>query len=375
MPRGGALGPGGGSVLGSALGWHRWLGLGLALPLLLIAITGALLLYKGPVERAFAPELRIGAGAVEVSAPQVLARLQAELPQHQPLVLLGPRDGGQPWVVILDELFGPWAYLHPRSGELLLLREPLDGPWGWLFMLHTGLFAGEAGEQVFGVIALLMAGGLLLGLWLWWPEKRLSLRRRPGWAPWRDLHLVGGFLALPLLLVLALTGAGLVFHGPLDALANRLGGAETPRPVVEGGAPLTPQRLTQAIAAARAGVPAEWTLRRVTVAREGRPIELRFRQPGEWHPNGQSRAWVHPASGELLAVRRSDEATWPHRILNNLYAWHIGALGDLPARVPYLIVTLLLVYLSGSGIWLWWRGRRLRARVRAARPATREINA
>jgi uncharacterized iron-regulated membrane protein len=96
------------------------------------------------------------------------------------------------------------------TGALLLLPIPqptLERIVGW----HVDLGAGPAGVWV--VLAATIAALLLQlgGLYLWWPTKRLRLRRDRGW--WRfayDLHNLAGVVGLPLMGLIAATAVGRV---------------------------------------------------------------------------------------------------------------------------------------------------------------------
>ena len=92
--------------------------------------------------------------------------------------------------------------------------------WGDYFVtfvydLHYTLLFDKPGKVVVGILGLLMLVSLLSGLWLWWPSRK---RWRAALAPVLrdgavrriyDLHALGGAYGVVLLIVLALTGAGL----------------------------------------------------------------------------------------------------------------------------------------------------------------------
>lgn len=96
------------------------------------------------------------------------------------------------------------------TGTLVLLPIP-EPTFSLLIDWHIGLVAGHTGEWI--VVAATVATVLLQagGVYLWWPSKRLRLRRDRGW--WRfayDLHNVTGILGLPVMSLLALTAIGRV---------------------------------------------------------------------------------------------------------------------------------------------------------------------
>lgn len=341
---------------------HRWLGLLLAAPLLVVATTGGLLLFDESIDRQLTPRLRLADSdpATHLSAGSVLKIARTHEPRQGVVTLLPPRPRLNSWIAVLDTpdsnfATRDWLFLHPVTGEVLLRRKPIRSLWGICFLLHTGLILGEAGESLFGVAGILLVVASLLGFWLWWPEKRWHTRTNYPAQLVRALHLIAGVLLLPLLLLLALTGALMVFHGPVAALAH--GDTKRPDPRVIPGATLAGTQLGRYLDEASRQVPTDWTLRRISLPLADRPLVIRYRHPAEWHPNGKSYVHIDPWNGAVLAVERSDQTTLMLHLLNLLYPLHTGKMGDLPTRPVYLLAAMTLAYLSGSGFWLWWRHR------------------
>jgi uncharacterized iron-regulated membrane protein len=113
------------------------------------------------------------------------------------------------------------------SGAVLVWPESLRSVEG-LTRFHKRLFLGEPGEWLVitstVIAALLVIGGLVL----WWKRKLLRVSVRRGW--WRflfDLHHSLGLLAAVVMLLISLTGVGLVLTeqedgSPLSAEEQRV---------------------------------------------------------------------------------------------------------------------------------------------------------
>ena len=77
--------------------------------------------------------------------------------------------------------------------------------------LHTRLLIGEPGEWLVITATVLSSLLILGGVYLWWKRKIVAVQLRQGW--WRavfDLHHSLGLLAAVIMLVLSLSGIGLV---------------------------------------------------------------------------------------------------------------------------------------------------------------------
>ena len=86
------------------------------------------------------------------------------------------------------------------------------GDWArTMSRLHTRLLIGEPGEWLVITATVLSSLLILGGVYLWWKRKILSIALRRGW--WRalfDFHHLFGLVGTIIMLVLSLSGIGLV---------------------------------------------------------------------------------------------------------------------------------------------------------------------
>jgi uncharacterized iron-regulated membrane protein len=107
------------------------------------------------------------------------------------------------------------------SGSVLMLKTWLgasttEGPMRIVHILHGSLLFGRPGARVVGGIAFLLLLSAFSGMWLWWPMKGPVLRAMR-WDRTQSTnanlhHQMGYWFAVPLI-ILALTGASISFHG------------------------------------------------------------------------------------------------------------------------------------------------------------------
>lgn len=338
---------------------HLWAGLVLSVLLLVLGVTGSVLVYKEAYWRMVHPAL-----AAPYTVPTVHEAVRAiaradELfgPEVRSVKFPGP--GLSAYHLYLDD---GEAFLSATDLQLVDRWRPGERPMALLFDLHAHLMAGEGGERVGGVVAILGAFMVLTGVWLWWPARRRfrvrtllpsGLTRRRLLPSHRDL----GMVAAPLLLLLCLTGAGIVFYGTAGAVL---------RGILPGGDPLpeeAPAAAPSLPAPERADaglldrVSSEFPDARLVFyypPRDGDRLHgFRLQRPCELHPNGRTYLYLD-ASGAV--VRRTDACDQPsgQRALHALYPLHAGKVdSDLYAAAVFLSgLALSLISFTGAAAYL-----------------------
>lgn len=324
----------------------------LSLVLFVFGVTGTALVYKEAYWRLVYPELRVPDVAVDaIAAAAGIAAAEREF-------------GADLRSVKLPEPGVPAFHLYLHSGEAFLSADdhgvidewrPRESVMSFLFDLHAHLMAGETGERVGGYIGLL---GVLLsvtGLILWWPTRRLFRPRnllprgfsRRALLVWhRDL----GVITTPLLLILLLTGSGLVFYSTYGVILNGLFGDP---PIVAAKPPATagpPVSLADAAMLKR--VEEEFPEARLVFyypPRDGIGYnEFRLKQPCELHPNGRSFLYLD-VDGQVL--QKTDACALPpgEKALHAMYPLHSGKTESGTYRFLTFLGGIALAVLSLSG--------------------------
>lgn len=243
--------------------WHFYAGL-IVLPVLaLMAVTGALYLYKPEIEARLYPT-RLDGPVGELLPP---SRLIAAVGDRGTVMqILHPADPQASWQVVTREADAPPVthFVDPRTGQVLGDMRG-GGVMKTIKDLHSLALTGPVGNRVVEVVAGWAILLCVTGLYLRWPrpgQPALRVRGRvQGRRFWRDLHGTLGFLSAGVILFLAVTGMPWteIWGGGLRAVvaANQWG-----RPKM-AAIPLDPP--------ARDALP--WTLRDATPG-TGRPGDI-----------------------------------------------------------------------------------------------------
>jgi uncharacterized iron-regulated membrane protein len=332
---------------------HLWAGLVLCLLLALLGATGSALTYKEAYWRLVHPELR---GPLPDPGPAGhAAAIQAAR----------ERFGDELRSVKLPEPGVAGYHLYLQDGEAFLAADdhrvldrwrPRERPVAFLFDLHAHLLAGETGERVGGVVGLL--GALLVGtgVYLWWPARR---KLRPGTLLPRDLsrrqllpsHRDLGLVATPVLAVLLLTGAGIVFYGAAGTLLNGLFGdppqAVAAPPTLPAEGTPGPTRATL-VAEAQAAFPDARLVFYYPPAPGSAVHGFRLKRPCELHPNGRSYVYTD-GDGAVLARQDACAAPPGQKALHAVYPLHAGKAGSGAWTLAVFLGGLALTLVSATG--------------------------
>ncbi|WP_109514157.1 PepSY-associated TM helix domain-containing protein [Pseudomonas ovata] len=195
--------------------WHFYAGLFVAPFMILLALTGIIYLFKPQLDTLMYRDLlQVDAAHHRLDADQLQQQVQHAWPQATVSKYIPPLDAqGSAQFVIRDQGRELNVFINPYTGTLLGSQDAKDNLQAIARALHGELMIGTLGDRL---IELAAGWGIMLvvsGLYLWWPRgnnggagvlwPRLSRRGR---ALWRDLHAVTGFWGSLLLLFMLLSG-------------------------------------------------------------------------------------------------------------------------------------------------------------------------
>ncbi len=191
--------------------WHFYAGL-IVLPVLaLMAVTGALYLYKPEIERIVYRDLIvIPPGDATLTPSHLVATVEARTGKAVTQIVR-PATADESWRMMVKPQDGApvTIFINPHDGRILgtmtgggLMKTVKD--------LHSLALTGPIGNRLVEVVAGWAILLMVTGLYLRWPRagsRALALRGRPGGRLfWHDLHASTGFLAAAVILFLAITG-------------------------------------------------------------------------------------------------------------------------------------------------------------------------
>lgn len=193
--------------------WHFYAGLFVAPFMILLALTGIIYLFKPQLDPLLYRDLMVvDAGHHRHDADHLLATVQQAYPQgHVGQYLPPPTATRSAQFVVHDGGRELNVFVDPYRATVLGEQDGQRNLQAIARALHSELMIGTLGDRLIEMAA---GWGIVLvvsGLYLWWPRGRRGgvfwLRKgASGRVLWRDLHAVSGFWGAGLLLVMLLSG-------------------------------------------------------------------------------------------------------------------------------------------------------------------------
>ena len=206
---------------------HLWIGVGLAVLLIPISISGGLLVWHDDIDTWINPQRYAVTGAQVALPPTAYLAKAAEAVAKDPADLrptgLRYPDEGWPVRVVTRAANSEpgkrprfvTVFLDPPTGNVLDVMEFSSSLIGFLHVFHENLTIPQySGRQIVGWAGVGMLILSLTGIWLWWPRNGSLLRalrwtRSPHFT--FNLHnMLGFWISIPLAVV-SLTGIYLSF--------------------------------------------------------------------------------------------------------------------------------------------------------------------
>lgn len=339
---------------------HKWIGLILAVLIIPLSVTGALLVWDEAVDHALNPGRYATSGSGSVGSARYVAAARAVLKPGETISALTLPEHGEPAIVTASRAAptgarppaGPPArktiYLDPPTARVLAVANGGSGILRTAHIIHGSLLVPGVGRQIVGWIGVAMLLSSATGLWLWWPTvgrwtRGLRWKRRRG-VDANLHHMLGFWIALPLF-VLSLTGVWIAFP---QVFGGGQGGARG------GGRPATlatPRLdLDTVVASAQAKVAGD-------VSRV------------EW-PTDKAPVWKVTVKGQAVSVAEDTGAATlarPERetLARTMRRIHDGTRMGMLWQIVIFLGGLIPAILAVTGIIMWWRARGWRAQLAA----------
>ncbi|MDM0009103.1 PepSY-associated TM helix domain-containing protein [Variovorax sp. J22G73] len=356
---------------------HRWVGLTLGPVLAFVALLGAVLVVGSPIDRRVNSELFVArssgdavAAAAALPLEPLRQRIVAEFGPDTNITLRPPRAPDETlWVLVRGKWSGT-LYLDPATGAEQGRRGTQQGVYAFVYKVHSSLLLDSTGKAILAFVALSYLSLLVTGLVLWWPARwppslRIVLNRGLLRGLF-DLHRTGGAVLGLLIAVSVATGAYMAWRPLGGYISAALGQQPVKAPTIPKGSADGPRMpLDELVARAQQVFPGQPIGYVLVPGKADRPVRVRFRLPDDPHPNGISSAWLHPVTGEVLAVRKWQQLDTGNGMVAVVFPLHTGELGGVLHEIVTALLGLALGGLGVSGVWLWWRRRAERRRLAA----------
>ncbi len=225
------------------LQFHRWAGLILGVVLVLIAVTGAGMVFRPQLDPVInRDQFTIAACHASLSLDTLISNARAANPSGGALtyIRLYPDTNAATRIRFSDD---QWVNMNPCSGALLGQDDRYGGLFGTLALLHSFHFA-KNGHVIAGTVTLAFAIMLILGGFVvWWSGKPRSGRNLSGRTFPQHLHKTTALYASLILLTSALTGLPQAFKWYRHSI-YLLTGSPLPAPMSPSVAPAGVRRLS-----------------------------------------------------------------------------------------------------------------------------------
>ena len=345
---------------------HLWAGLIAGLVFIVVAVSGALLVFRPTLERPLdAARFIVAPGSTRLAPEALVTIARAANPAAELESLRFYGDPTAPFLVYFKDK--RYVHLDPHTGKVLGLRARYGEAYGWIEGIHKylGLPPSDLGEKINGTFALVLIGVALSGLVLWWPATRralkagLTLNWKLSGRPWQlSLHKSVGFYATLLLLASALTSLPIAFDGVRAWLYPLTGSAKALLPVVaQPAAPfigfdaiareverLYPAARETYLPLPKLGLAAAYVIERDAP-----------------HAVARSYAWFDGGTGKLLRQQPYADAPRGFRLYYWMMALHLGHVGGWPVKLLLLFGALSVPVLAYTGTASYLKRRAAKA--------------
>jgi uncharacterized iron-regulated membrane protein len=402
---------------------HLWIGLILLLPLVMMGVTGAVLVYAHDIEHLLGQGEPAARTAGDWRSPSELieaAKAATRDPSRIPIAVRWPIEAGEPAAVRLSrpgmanerpqfrggeqrpreggqqqqggQAQGRVPTQSPFAGSLQVLIDPVSlelletqqAMTGWVRFfhdLHGHLFiAGGLGREIVGWlgVALLVLG--CSGLYLWWPrpgqwKAAFTVRRKARGARFnRELHGALGIWSLVLFMLVNFTGVYLAFPQQISAAVNTIWPGRDMRAAqfqarVEPVRGATPIALDDALALAKERVPDARFLNAFLPVRPDQALRIGMIRKDHSEGAPVITVIVDPWRKTIVDVFDPKTLSTGESIIAWQRALHYGQ--GLGGGYKFLVFVsgVIIPVFAVTGFLMWWlkrRNRRAGERAKAA---------
>jgi uncharacterized iron-regulated membrane protein len=352
---------------------HLWLGLISGLVLFVVCLSGTIYTFSDEVQELLDPAKYQAihmAGQQRKPVDSLIRKVQS---QHKgPLVyVIVPNDPDRAYTISIrqrpKDKWGSAYYVNPYSGQLQGNGDTRSAAFFlWTMNLHRWLLMREHGGMlIVGMATLIFVVLTLTCIFLWIPKKLrgwkrgLIVRFSANWKRVNhDLHNTLGFYALPLLLVMALTGLCWSFEWYSNGV-SKLIGAE-----VWGEYYAKPLRSESAAGRQPVGLDS-------VVGQSGKlfnyPGQLFIRLPkdssgviitektrdGFFALAAVDKLSTDQFSGKALKIERFNNKSGSEKLVSLIRPLHIGSIYGTFSKIFYFIACLIATSLPVTGCLIY----------------------
>ncbi|MDX2044684.1 MAG: PepSY domain-containing protein [Acidobacteriota bacterium] len=347
--------------------WHFYAGLFVWPVLVVVAMTGALYVFRPELEQRFnAAMMTVEPQSQRVSYETQLANAKAIAPaEARATAMLLRADPTWPTQFAFSTKDGNNLniFVNQHTGVVQGSYVYGNSFFDFVMTIHRRLAGGMIGRIA---VELATSWGIILaitGLYLWWPRGRdkvlgvwLPRFRAKNYLVWRDWHAVPGFYAAVFAILLMFTGLfytmgfGRGYQRMLDVTnSNPTSFAETAKSVRQPGA--VPLPLDEIIAiAGRTQTEKELYIDLPNNAE----ASVYVYAGSSDRPHTLTQFYIDQYSGRVMGLAGWAQLPLLYKIQLLAYPIHAGTILGWPTRVLALLTCLLLAAMGVTGVAMWW---------------------
>jgi uncharacterized iron-regulated membrane protein len=361
---------------------HLCIGGLLAIPLVMIGLTGSVLVFAQELTAWLDPVPKADASGPSHSLREIIAAAESAAPPGYIATLVTVPDalGEAAEVRVADRQRGPGPgglqiFVDPSSLAVLAVHRPNESLLRRIFLLHANLMMQDrSGRSIIGWFGVAMCVLGTSGLILWWPARRnwcagFTIRRDArGAALLRQIHGAIGIWSLTVFMIVSFTGVWLAFPQTFNGLAASWLGVRDLRPGAAGIA-IQPRPgvdaldIDAAASLALAEVPGGRLDFVALPARADQPFRVALATSSDGAL--PITVFIDPWRKRVAALRGPRDFGFAERVVGSMPGLHEGR-GFGPAwRALVFISGLLPAFFAGTGLCMWFLKRQRRRRAAA----------
>ena len=362
-----------------AFSFHRYIGLGVGLILVIVGLTGSLLVFNREInvalvqqkfDRVIPQQQTISLDAIADSITRSYVN-QSDYQIHQFDLHFDPNI----YLVRLENSEDKQleVFVNAYTGKVLGDRPRDKAFFDRVYKLHYALLAGDIGIIIVGIAALLLFLLTITGLLLWSGWRKLIAGFKIKWNGRTkrknyDIHKVVGIIALVFLAMISVSGFAWNFYEQAEPAIYSLTFSAKPPEVKSTPIGKETLAISEVIKQANATIPEAKAIFISIPTQPDEVFTVYMKQPGDAQYFANN-VQIDRYSGKVLHFLNSKTVSLGDRILNAFAPMHYGTFGGLPTRILYVFVGLSPTILFITGLTMY----RLRRRPKSSANANREL--
>ncbi len=349
---------------------HLYLGIIAGIPLVLISISGMILVLTPELQRWMHPQYyNLQVSETVLSTPNIIEIIKQQHPTIRLNYTAVPEDPRSAYLSFASEGEGDMRrgfrlYFNQYTGSIMIDEGEDLTLLQFIEQFHRSLLLGDWGYYLVAILSIILMIVMLVGIYLWLPMRRNTLRRLHRKGDALSWHNVTGLLLAPILLIIAFTGVTLTFGKYIMPVVYTVT-LSAPKPVEPQSQLLQDRKpigLQKAVEIVMDRLTENKSISAFMEASDNQgAYKIQVKTLGNMHPVGWEQYWIDQYTGDIIEFRNVWQSSAGMIYEHSWWAVHTGLVFDLPLRILwgliagtplFFFITGLLIYKRKRGGWL-----------------------